>query len=462
MYPARPLATALAALAVLSISACASTSEQSADQKPDSAMAAEQHAAPATGQRSSAPYKEHKADSTRMSGEGFYAHVLLRVARNAEKYGNYEAARSFYRRARAFSPYDRDVLLGLARSLEKNGEPMEASEAYGAVLAEQDNNEEAVAGLARTLEQIAAKSAENAPQASMKKNGSPMASNPAPKEDAVAMADAPAPKDDGAAMADAPAPKGDASAPMQNMAGDSDSGAKTREFAAATPPKADGKTDGKASATKLEHDVLKAVEWKDDNSDQAKAGGEESSGVDVASASPSSAVPGATPPPMAADPMMPAPDGYRLQLAAFSKRASAETARSRLEPRVKDLLGDVALSVEKEDGKYRVRTSSLGDRQHAAGLCARLKTRSIGCFLVKPTGGAKPTARMMPKHAAPKKAAPKMASAAPAMAPPPPPAKHDDAPPPMTDPAPKAKASPAPLTSDKPLGWDDIKVDNSK
>lgn len=451
MYSARPFAIALAASAAVSLAGCSGNAAP--EGSGDSAQAMPRSAP----ERSrNAPLKRHKQDATKLSGEGFYAHILLRVARNAERHNDHLTASTFYRRARSFAPYDKDIMMGLARSLEKAGEALEASEVYGAVLAEEERHEAAAAGLARTLEQIAGRStpmsAENMKGGDQKE----MAVQTEPSDQKKMAGDS------GKAMegGDAPAP---------------DNGA-TRDLAALSPEKSapekstdEQKSDDGAAASGTEkseskfQDVLKAVEWKEDpaGSAQTPAAAMEPAGVEVAAATPATAVPGAPlpPTPVLAAPAM-KPGGYKLQLAAYGNKARADAARSRLEARVKDLLGEISVNVEQSGKMFRVRTSPLGNRTQASGMCARLKSRSIGCFLVKPAKGGGMARKSAPKPTPKMTAVPKLA---------PPPKKTakveapiDEAPtlPPIPTPEPtkaaSAKTSAADTSKDTVLGWSDV------
>lgn len=451
MISARPFAIACAAFAAVSLAGCSGNS--AAESSGDSAQAMSR----STPARSGAPMKRHKQDATKLSGEGFYAHILLRVARNAERHGDHATASTFYRRARAFAPYDKDILMGLAQSLEKSGEALEASEVYGAVLSEEEGHDSATAGLARTLEQLAGRTGDGSTPTAQKMEGGQMEGG----QRDMAVQSEPVEQ-----MAEKTMDGGDALPPAPEGA--------TRSLAALAPEKPAGEMKSgddaaNAGAGKPKskfRDVLEAVEWKEDSAGSAQSASvKEPAGVDVAAATPATAVPGAMPSPTPAPaPMMSAPTikpgGYRLQLAAYGDKARAEKARSRLEARVKDLLGEISVTVEESGKMYRVRTSSLGSRSQASGMCARLKSRSIGCFLVSPAKGARKAASKRPAKAAPKKmaAASKPTPAPKKAAKVQPPAPEASLPPIPAPPQTKAvsKKPTADTSKDAVLGWSDV------
>lgn len=451
MISARPFAIACAAFAAVSLAGCSGNS--AAESSGDSAQAMPR----STPAQSGAPMKRHKQDATKLSGEGFYAHILLRVARNAERHGDHATASTFYRRARAFAPYDKDILMGLAQSLEKSGEALDASEVYGAVLSEEEGHDAATAGLARTLEQLAGRTGGGSTPTAQNMEG--RRDMPAQPQRDMAVQSEPVEQ-----IAEKAMDGGDAPAPASEGA--------ARSIAALAPEKPAGEMKsgddaanaGAGKSKSKFQDVLEAVEWKEDPAGSAQtAAMKEPAGVDVAAATPATAVPGAIPNPMPTPPMSaPAmkPGGYRLQLAAYGDKTRAEKARSRLAARVKDLLGDISVTVEQSGKMFRVRTSSLGSRSQASGMCARLKSRSIGCFLVSPAKGARKAAGKRPVRAAPKKIA---AASKPAPTPkktakvqPP----FPEAPLPPIPASPQTKAAskkPAAVTSkDAVLGWSDV------
>lgn len=80
---------------------------------------------------------------------------------------------------------------------------------------------------------------------------------------------------------------------------------------------------------------------------------------------------------------------WRIQLAAFRDRPTAESEWRRLQARYPDLLGALALEVQKADlgAKgifYRMRGGPLADEASAKLLCAQLKQRNQGCMIVRP------------------------------------------------------------------------------
>ncbi len=95
----------------------------------------------------------------------------------------------------------------------------------------------------------------------------------------------------------------------------------------------------------------------------------------------------------AAKPAMMADKEYRVQLGAFQSEASADKAWNRLMESSKDLLGDLDRKVVKaESGTdlgvvYRLRAGPLDSRAASDDLCAKLKERSLGCFVVAPAKG---------------------------------------------------------------------------
>ena len=83
------------------------------------------------------------------------------------------------------------------------------------------------------------------------------------------------------------------------------------------------------------------------------------------------------------------PGGYKVQLAAVRDQGMAEKEWKRLNRRHKDLLGGLGHSVTRIDLKtkgtfYRLRTTGVGTKEKAKALCELLKTRKVGCLIVRP------------------------------------------------------------------------------
>ena len=81
--------------------------------------------------------------------------------------------------------------------------------------------------------------------------------------------------------------------------------------------------------------------------------------------------------------------GFRIQLAALRSRADAEAAWRRLKRANGDLLGALEAEVARVDLAdkgifYRLRAGPLASAAKAGALCARLKSRKLECFVVKP------------------------------------------------------------------------------
>lgn len=102
----------------------------------------------------------------------------------------------------------------------------------------------------------------------------------------------------------------------------------------------------------------------------------------------------ASPPPLAptakATPSPPAAAGsYRLQLGALKTEDAAKQEWLRLQRQQPDVLGKLSLTVSRVDlGDrgiyYRIQAGPIGDAAQAAQSCAALKSRNVGCILVKP------------------------------------------------------------------------------
>lgn len=96
-------------------------------------------------------------------------------------------------------------------------------------------------------------------------------------------------------------------------------------------------------------------------------------------------------PPAAASPApTAAAKAFMVQLGAYRKAPAADTGWRRLLKANRDLLGDLKPKVVRADlGAdkgvfFRLRAGPLGDEAAARALCARLKVRRQGCFVVRP------------------------------------------------------------------------------
>jgi cell division septation protein DedD len=101
--------------------------------------------------------------------------------------------------------------------------------------------------------------------------------------------------------------------------------------------------------------------------------------------------PVAAPAPAAPKPA-PAPaatGSYRLQLGALKSEEAAKTEWLKLQRQNADVLGKLSLSVSRVDlgakgTYYRIQAGPVADEGRAAQDCAALKSRNVGCILVKP------------------------------------------------------------------------------
>jgi hypothetical protein len=80
---------------------------------------------------------------------------------------------------------------------------------------------------------------------------------------------------------------------------------------------------------------------------------------------------------------------YRLQLGALATEVAAKQEWLRLQKQNPDLLGKLSLTISRTDlgAKgvfYRIQAGPIADAAQAAQSCAALKSRKIGCILVKP------------------------------------------------------------------------------
>lgn len=305
--------------------------------------------------------REHEVDTSQLSQREFLAWHFKKVARNAERGKNYDASYMFYSRARDLNPREFNVLLGLGRSLLALNQPLEASEAFGAAIAIDEHNKEAVAGMSKSLDQVAVLSRRTP------------ASDMPPLPAVAATENEPAPD-----MANA----GDDTAAATQDKGAGDQGATPVEAAAAAATTGDTPKSGM-------NDVLQAVEW----AAQDKPA-EEGASTDMASAGQSATRTVSVGAPI-----------FKIQLAAYGSAASAESARTRMASKTSDLLGGVQLAVEKSAASggrkpmYRLFVKPFEDRPSAAAVCAKLKQRSISCFLVKARATAKWSVKAEPPAA---------------------------------------------------------------
>ena len=81
--------------------------------------------------------------------------------------------------------------------------------------------------------------------------------------------------------------------------------------------------------------------------------------------------------------------GYRLQLGAVRTEEAAKQEWQRLQRTEPDLLGKLSLTAARVDlGDkgifYRIQAGPIADAAEAAQSCAALKSRNVGCILVKP------------------------------------------------------------------------------
>ncbi len=81
--------------------------------------------------------------------------------------------------------------------------------------------------------------------------------------------------------------------------------------------------------------------------------------------------------------------GWRLQLGAVRSEAAAKAEWQRLKAAQPDLLGKLGLTTQRVDlgakgTFYRIQAGPIADGAAAAQSCATLKSRHVGCLLVKP------------------------------------------------------------------------------
>jgi cell division septation protein DedD len=101
--------------------------------------------------------------------------------------------------------------------------------------------------------------------------------------------------------------------------------------------------------------------------------------------------PAATPAPAAkgAPSQISTGSGYRLQLGALKTEDAAKAEWQKLQKQQADVLGKLSLTVSRVDlgakgVYYRIQAGPVADADAAAQDCAALKSRNVGCILVKP------------------------------------------------------------------------------
>ncbi len=78
-----------------------------------------------------------------------------------------------------------------------------------------------------------------------------------------------------------------------------------------------------------------------------------------------------------------------MQLGALKSEEAAKAEWQKLQRQNSDVLGKLSLSVSRVDlgakgTYYRIQAGPIADAAQAAQECAKLKSRKIGCILVKP------------------------------------------------------------------------------
>jgi cell division septation protein DedD len=81
--------------------------------------------------------------------------------------------------------------------------------------------------------------------------------------------------------------------------------------------------------------------------------------------------------------------GFRLQLGAERTPEIAKQEWDRIKRQHSDLLGALAVSVDRADlGArgvfYRIHVGPIADQAQAERLCAQLRQRGVGCLIAKP------------------------------------------------------------------------------
>jgi cell division septation protein DedD len=104
---------------------------------------------------------------------------------------------------------------------------------------------------------------------------------------------------------------------------------------------------------------------------------------------PKAAAPIGGPVPKVAPLSPPAPGAYRLQLGALKTEEAAKAEWLKLQRQNSDVLGKLSLSVSRVDlgakgAYYRIQAGPVADEAKAAEDCTALKSRKVGCILVKP------------------------------------------------------------------------------
>ena len=102
-----------------------------------------------------------------------------------------------------------------------------------------------------------------------------------------------------------------------------------------------------------------------------------------------SAAPIGGPAPKVAPPPNIAGPGYRLQLGALTSEEAARSEWQKLQKQQPDILGKLSLTIARADlgakgVYYRIQAGPIADAAAAAQQCAALKSRNVGCLLVKP------------------------------------------------------------------------------
>ena len=99
-------------------------------------------------------------------------------------------------------------------------------------------------------------------------------------------------------------------------------------------------------------------------------------------AAPAPPAPKVAPPP-------PAAGSYRIQLGALKTEEAAKAEWLKLQRQNSDVLGKLSLSVSRiqlgaKGTYYRIQAGPVADEGRATQACAALKSRNVGCILVKP------------------------------------------------------------------------------
>jgi cell division septation protein DedD len=84
----------------------------------------------------------------------------------------------------------------------------------------------------------------------------------------------------------------------------------------------------------------------------------------------------------------PAPGSVRVQLGAVGTESAAHKEWERIRRANTDLLGSMSPAIVRADlgvkgVVYRIQAGPVADADAAAGLCAKLKTRNVGCFVAR-------------------------------------------------------------------------------